>query len=155
MFPEFCYVLSFFSDQLSLRQNGRQKLALPNCCETFLKVILCVLLPTFKPVLQQVRLLQVACKLSFDWIRLRESHDGFWPVKRVRCTDFVSRTAVYYSLCNNLICRTCFLIRGGKTRHIAIQLVLPQCCTTSGTFFLSVLPSLKCSCWFHKLHRHI
>ena len=47
------------SDHLSLRQNGRQKLALQNCCETFLKVILCVLLPTFKPVLQQVRLLQV------------------------------------------------------------------------------------------------
>jgi len=125
MFPEFCYVLSFIvhgevslstvgmiiADHLSLRQNGRQKVALQNCCETCLKVILCVLLPTFKPVLQQIRLLQVAWKLSSDWIRLRESHDGFWSVKRARCTDFVrSRTAVsvYYSLCNNLICRTFF-----------------------------------------------
>ena len=122
------------SDHLSLRQNGRLKLALQNCCGTFLKIILCVLLHTFTPVLQQVRLLQVAWKLSSDWIRLRESHDGFWSVKRARCTDFFSRTAVYYSLFNSLVV---------KRAHIAIQLVLPQCCTISGTFFCPFYPAFS------------
>ena len=32
---------------------------------------------------------------------------------------------------------------GGKTRNIAIQLVLQQCCKTSRTFFVAVLPYLK------------
>ena len=31
---------------------------------------------------------------------------------------------------------------GGKTRNIAIQLVLQQCCTTSCTFLPPVLPKL-------------
>ena len=32
---------------------------------------------------------------------------------------------------------------GGKTRNIAIQLVLQQCCKTSRAFFVAVLPYFK------------
>ena len=38
--------------------------------------------------------------------------------------------------------QTCYLLQdrfylGGKTRNIAIQLVLPQCCKTNGTFLVT------------------
>ena len=42
---------------------------------------------------------------------------------------------------NDLICyKTGLMWVGGKTRNIAIQLVLQQCCKTSCMFFSSVLP---------------
>ena len=36
----------------------------------------------------------------------------------------------------------CFCV-GGKTRNVVIQLVLQQCCKTSCTVFLLVIPYLK------------
>ena len=88
------------SDHLSLWWNGKQKLLLRNCCETCLKVILRVLLPAFKPVLQQIRLLQVAWKRASDWLKLRGSHDSFYAGK-TRIMYRFCWTALYYSLCDN------------------------------------------------------
>ena len=49
-------------------KNGQ--LVLQNCSKTSLKV----LLPTFKPFLQQISLLQVAWRLTSDWMKLLGSH---------------------------------------------------------------------------------
>ena len=46
-------------------------------------------------------------------------------------------------ICSNLICCKTGLDMGGKTCNKAIQLVLRQCCKTSCTFLLPVLPQLK------------
>ena len=42
-----------------------------------------------------------------------------------------------FKLVNNLICCKTGLNVVGKTRNIAIQLVLQQCCKTSGMFFVA------------------
>ena len=67
--------------------------------------------PRIKPVLQQIRLLQVELTLTFDWIKFRGSHPihrrvtslvakqvCLGPLKRATCTDFVtkSRTSLYF-----------------------------------------------------------
>ena len=50
--------------------NKNGQLVLQNCSKTSLKV----LLPTFKPFLQQISLLQVAWRLTSDWMKLLGSH---------------------------------------------------------------------------------
>ena len=113
--------------------------------------------PKFKPVLQQIRLSQVACWiLTSDWIRLRRSHtiQGSyvtcsktslpWTGRRATCTDFVAKsTTTFYFLQkmfatgNNLnCCRTAVWRRPVVKRATSlIQLVLQQCCKTSCAFF--------------------
>ena len=91
-----------------------------------------ILLPTFKPVSQQIRLLQVAFIMDSDWKNLRGSRamrgsyvtycktSSPWASKtRATCTDFLakSRTALYFrqqlsATCNKLICCKIDLIRG-------------------------------------------
>ena len=79
---------------------------------------------TFKPVLQQISLLQVAWTLTFDWIKItRDSrHTGelsyvtfadLRPVKRATCTDFVakSRTTLYFRQQLFAACTTRFVAR--------------------------------------------
>lgn len=101
---------------------------------------LSVLPPTFKPVLEQIRLLQVAGIPTSDWIKLY--HAGVTPYTRVT-SFFENKCALGWSLIqillqkynyflqhilatySNLICcksRQVWFV-GGKTRDIAIQLV--------------------------------
>ena len=54
--------------------NKNMQLVLQHCCTTCWKAMLRVLPPMFKPVWQQIRLLQVAWILISDWIKLRGSH---------------------------------------------------------------------------------
>ena len=113
--------------------------------------------PKFKPVLQQIRLSQVAnWVLTSDWIKLRGSHaiQGSyvtcsktslpWTDRRATCTDFVAKsTTTFYFLqqifatANNLnCCRTAVSRRPVVKRATSlIQIVLQQCCKTSCTFF--------------------
>ena len=44
------------------------------CCKTGWKVMLRVLSPTFKPVLQRIRFLEIALILTSDWIKSRGNH---------------------------------------------------------------------------------
>ena len=91
-----------------------------------------ILPPTFKPVSQQIRLVQVACILGADWKKLRWScaiRGSYviccktslpWAGKTsASCTDFLakSRTTLYFrqqlsATCNKLICCKTDLIRG-------------------------------------------
>ena len=82
-----------------------------------------ILPPTFKPVSQQIRLLQVAWILTFDWIKFRGRHAIHgsyvtccktslpWAGKKRNMYRFCckSRTTLYFlqqifATCNNLIC---------------------------------------------------
>ena len=100
-----------------------------------------ILPSTFKPVSQQIRLVQVACILDADWKKLRWSRairgsyvtccktSLPWAGKtRASCTDFLakSRTTLYFrqqlsATCNKLICARQIWFVGGKTRNIAIE----------------------------------
>ena len=53
---------------LKRQQKSAVQLVLQHCCKTSWKAILRSLLPRFKPLLQQIRLLQVAWILTSDWI---------------------------------------------------------------------------------------
>ena len=44
------------------------------CCKTGWKVMLSVLSPTLKPVLQQIMFLEIASILTSDWIKSRGNH---------------------------------------------------------------------------------
>ena len=60
-----------------------------------------MVLPTaFKPVLQQIRLLQDAWILTSDWINyagVTSRHTGDGPVKRATCKDTKSGPTLYFS----------------------------------------------------------
>ena len=75
--------------------------------------------PTFKPVLQQIRLSQVVCwVLTSDWIKLRGSHaiQGSYvtsskqvclgPVERATCTTFYFLQQIFATGNNLNCCRT-------------------------------------------------
>ena len=122
-----------------------------------------VLPPTFKPVLQQIRFLEVA-KSSSKKKRVtllfaaKTVHMRVLPaqgkivLKQVRnsrvwrnCRVILSNQKSVYTLDLQQVlffCKT-GLNMGGKTCNIAIQLVFQQCYKTSCTFFLPVLPQLK------------
>ena len=61
------YVLHF---SLSYCKTGKKTFQLVLHCKTSCKAMLCTLTPTFKPVLQQIKFLQVVWMLTFDWIKL-------------------------------------------------------------------------------------
>ena len=86
--------------------------------------------PRIKPVLQQIKLLQVERIPAFDWTKLRASHaiHGSYvtcckivclgPVKRATCTDFVSksRTTLHFlqqlfATCNNFLCCKTWVVK--------------------------------------------
>ena len=127
-----------------------------NIAPNVLKGVLRVLPSTFEPG---------CCKLREYWLLIGQDYAGvtsyarFTPlaarevclgsIKRATCADFVAkirstlyfvqkRFATYY----NLTCCETGLNVGGKTRNIAIRLILQQCCKTSCTFSLPVLPYL-------------
>ena len=96
-----------------------------------------------KPVLEQIRLLQVTWILASDWIKLRESHAipgicvifakqvYLGPVKRVTCKDSMQKVELLSIFCCNFsqpatIWFVAKQIRFevGRTCNIAIQLVL-------------------------------
>ena len=79
--------------------------------------------PTFKPVLQQIKVDEATCVTT-------DSRDNWLLIKTREST---------FATCNNLICCNKGLNVRGKTRNIAIQLILQQCCKTSSTFLLLVL----------------
>ena len=125
-----------------------------------------VLLPTFKPVLQQIRLWQVALTLTSDWIKLRGSYVTCcktslpWAGKRATCQILLQKVKLLSTFCNNLICCKAGWNMGGKTRNVVFQLVLQQCCKTSCRCLFPVLPYLECNlvcafffnraaCFFH------
>ena len=65
--------------KLSYDKTGNKKnvqLALQHCCKTIWIATLRVLSPTFKPVLQQIRWLQVASVLTSNWIKRTLSWGG-------------------------------------------------------------------------------
>ena len=83
--------------------NQTVQLVVQHCCKMSSKATFLVLLTTFKPVLHQIRSLQVVWILTSDWIKLLGSHaihgiyvncwktKLFGPVKRTTCTDFVAK----------------------------------------------------------------
>ena len=95
-----------------------------------------ILPPTFKPVSQQIRLVQVACILDSDWKKLRGSRairgsyvtccktSLPWAGKtRANCTDFLakSRTTLYFPQPAKswFVARQIWFV-GGKTSNISI-----------------------------------
>ena len=132
-----------------------------------------ILPPTFKPVSQQIRLLQFAFILDSDWKKLRGSRairgsyvtccktSLPWAGKtRASCTDFLtkSRTTFYFGnnfpqpATNWFVAREVWFV-GDEMGNTAFQLVLYQCCKTSCTFFSPVcgilkLENCKTSCTF-------
>ena len=105
---------------------------LQHSCKTSWKVMLRVQPPTFKYVLHQIRLSQVAWLLTSDWIKLRGSHAIHKSVTCCKtslswvsetCADFVARiqrTTFYFlqqlfATCNNLIY--------GGNRTNAVQII--------------------------------
>ena len=95
-----------------------------------------ILPPTFKPVSQQIRLVQVACILDSDWKKLRGSRairgsyvtccktSLPWAGKtRANCTDFLakSRTTLYFPqpATRWFVARQIWFV-GGKTSNISI-----------------------------------
>ena len=50
------------------------QLVLQHCWKTSSKAMMCVLPPTLKPSLQQIRFLQVVWILTSDWVKLRGGH---------------------------------------------------------------------------------
>ena len=69
-----------------------------------------------------------------------------WPVKRLKCTDLVSKSRItlsflqqLFATCNNLICCKTGLNMRGETRNIAFQLILQQC-----WLFYGLLPACHC-----------
>ena len=115
-----------------------------------------VLLPTFKPVLQQIRLLQVVCCCTDFWFEtitresrytrelrhLLQNKFSLGPLNRATSTDLVakSRTTLYFLQRFATAATGWFAARqvsllGGKTRNIPFQLVLQKSYKTSCTFF--------------------
>ena len=103
---------------LKLRENGKKTFNLPcniagkkNCW----KAMLLYLPLTFKPVLYQIRLLQVAWILTSDWIKLRGIHAiyGIYVTccKKsllsgsvcAACTDFVEKVELITTFCKNVL----------------------------------------------------
>ena len=126
-----------------------------------------VLLPTFKPVLQQIRLLQVAkicCRKQRVVLLSATNSVNVARFTRPRQTCFAATcvTPVYgvtpevsiHATCSNLFFFETGLNVGGKTSNIAFQLVLHQCCKASCTFLLPVLPRLYARAVFQLLSSH-
>ena len=104
LYPGMCSI------SLSYCKTGKKTFQLVLHCKTSCKAMLCTLTPTFKPVLQQIKFLQVVWILTFDWIKLCECHtihgiyvnccntSLLWSRKRTTCTaDFVAkRSCPYY-----------------------------------------------------------
>ena len=76
-----------------VKGNTAAKRVEKQCCEFYW--------PTFKPVLQQIRLLQVAWILTSDWTRLRGSHAIDWS--DVTCcktsSSWAGKTCNMYRFC--------------------------------------------------------
>ena len=109
------YVLHF---SLSYCKTGKKTFQLVLRCKTSCKATLCTLTPTFKPVLQQIKFLQVVWILTFDCIKLCHTiHEIYvyvdfiyvylylfccntsllWSWKRTTCTaDFVAKRSCSY-----------------------------------------------------------
>ena len=74
--------------------NKNAQVALQNCGKTSWRV----LLPSFKCVLQQIRLLQVSWILTSDWIKLRGSHaiHGSYVTCCKTCLSWAGKTRNRY-----------------------------------------------------------
>ena len=72
-----------------------------HCSRTSWKAMLRVLPTTFKPVLQQISLLQVAWILTSDWTRLRGSHaiDGSCVTCCKTSSSWAGKTRDMYRFC--------------------------------------------------------
>ena len=102
------------------------QLVLQHCWKTSSKAMMCVLPPTLKPSLQQIRLLQVVWILTSDWIKLRGSHaiprtcvtcckTGL-PAQHVQILlqekiELLSTLQQLFATCHNLVCCETGLIR--------------------------------------------
>ena len=128
-----------------------------------------VLLPTFKPVLQQIRLLQVAkIESSSTFCNKLCKCCAFYPPKanlfcsnlrnscvwRDSCVMLSNQKSVFTQLAVTFFFFETGLNVGGKTRNIAFQLVLHQCCKASCTFLLPVLPRLYARALFQLFSSH-
>ena len=113
MFDERTIVLKMFEPQY---WNGLQKPA--TCFAKMWKRVewwcWAFYHPHIKPVLQQIRLLQVAWILTSDWIKLRRSHTIYGsyvtrPKTRLlwaaKCRTTLQFLQQFFTTCNNLICR--------------------------------------------------
>ena len=110
-----------------------------HCWGTWLKAMLHVLPPTFKPALPQIRLLEsVNTDFSLDKITL-ESHQTRTDVVAKSITTLYFLSPLFEN-CNNLICCKRSLNVGGKKRNTDFQIFLQRCCKKSFTFLLPVLP---------------
>ena len=116
--------------------NQTVQLVVRHCCKMSSKATFLVLLTTFKPVLHQIRSLQVVWILTSDWIKLLGRHaihgiyvncwktKLFGPVKRATCTDFVAkrRATPFFPSFRNLQQPDLLqdsLIRGWLMRNVA------------------------------------
>jgi len=89
---------------LSYGWNGQQtrRICFATLLQTSWKAMLRVLPPTFKPVLQQTKLLQVAWILTSDWIKLRGSHAirGIYVTCCNTSLPWASKTRNMYRFCS-------------------------------------------------------
>ena len=74
-------------------------------------------------------------KANLFCCKWRNSHVMAWLL-----CNFIQSEIRIHATCNNLICYQTGLNMGGKTRNIAFQHVLQQCCKTSCMFLLPILP---------------
>ena len=106
--------------------------------------------PRSKPVLRQIRFQVARIQTSNGIKSLAAKQVCLGSVERVKCTNFDAKVELLSTFCKNFSqptttwfdTRHVWLV-GGKTRIIAFQLVLEQCCRTSFTLMLPVFPDLK------------
>ena len=140
--------------------NKTVQLVLQHCCKTSWKAMLLVLLASFKPIFQQIRLLKGCENLlekvgssstfcnkicsCFAFYRLKANlfcrkwrNSRVWHDSRVTLSN---QKSVFTQLATTwFAARQVWFLRG-TTRNIAIQLVLHICCRITCTFLSPVLP---------------
>ena len=84
---------------------------------------------------------QILLSNCLNWKIYCDNHSSLSSTTAVQ--KWKKKWIISYILRINQICCKTGLIVGSKTRNIAIQLVLQQCCKTSCTFLLPVLPHPK------------
>ena len=83
---------------LKRQQKSAVQLVLQHCCKTSWKAMLRGLLPRFKPLSQQIRLLQVAWILTSDWI----NYTGVTQYKEVTSLTAKGATSLFNPFCSSV-----------------------------------------------------
>ena len=113
MFDEWTIILKCLSYSTETGNRNLQHV-LQKCWKRVVWRCCAFCYPHIKPVLQQIRLLQVAWILTYDWIKLRRSHTIYgsyvtlsktrllWAAK---CRTTLKFLRQFFTACNNMIYR--------------------------------------------------